>query len=127
MLTVRHFLVVRFPLGLIDLGFGEALPDHFFHAHARARIPALLCCRLHRPLRGIALPLRILAQGKLDARRAPRTHFLRRFAPTQLYDDRLSADGIGAAMQHVGNCQPARQSAIDIDICRVHHVFDVHH
>ena len=105
----RDFFVVQFPLGLVGLCFQEALANHFFHAHARTWIAALWGRpRGSKTLCGITLPFWIFAECEFDTGRgALKNHFLRRLAPAQLDNNRLSANGVRAAVQHVRNREAA--------------------
>src|ERR1700761_6114443 len=101
MFPARHALLVILPLGLIVLGFGEAVADHLLHAHACPWVAPFYRPRAEEVAR-IALPLWILAQRKFDPRlSAVHQHLLRTFAPAELHHHRLSANCVRAAMQYV--------------------------
>src|SRR4030095_8274872 len=77
----------------------------------------------------VALPLRGLAEGGLDGKHGALEEqvFTALLAPAQLDDRVAAADRVGAAVQHVGNRQPAGEVAIDVDVGGVQHVLDAHH
>jgi hypothetical protein len=111
------------PRLLIRLGAGEGVADHELDAQSS-----------HRVAPGDRLGagghvLRVLAESELDPRhRAVELDLVGPgLAPSQLDHLVLPADGIRAAVQHVGRRRAARQVAIDVDVGRVEHVLHARH
>src|SRR5579883_1617027 len=97
MLAARYTVAIFLPIGLIIPGFDKAVANHLLDTHPRPRI-APLRRALREEAARVALPLGILAECKLDAGLCPlEEHLLCSFAPAKLDDDRLAADGVGAA------------------------------
>ena len=70
--------------------------------------------------------LGIFAERELDAgQRAFERELRGGLAPAELDDDGLAADGIGAAVQNVGDGDAAREIAIDVDVVGIENVGDV--
>ena len=81
------------------------LTDHVLHAHARGGIAVR-----------VAVPLGVLAQRELDARRGPDEQVLRVRAPAQL-DDRVAAtDRVGGPVQDVDGGHPTRERTVHAEI-----------
>src|SRR6267154_915972 len=117
--AARDALVVGVPGRFVIAGFGERAANGFFHAHARGGIA--------RGSAGAEIgALGIFAQSELDARqRAFKGELGGGLTPTQLDDDGLTADGVGAAVQDIGGGHAAGEVAVDGNVVRVEHVGDV--
>src|SRR5208282_5694554 len=118
-----HAAVVLVPGLLVFARVHKGLADHVHHAHAAFRIT------LRDARRRIEIiPLGVFAQREFDAeRRAFKLELVRRLAPAQFDELVLPANGIGAAVEHVGHGHAAGEVAVDLNVVPIQDVADSHH
>ena len=104
-------LVVDVPRGFVVAGFGERAADGFFDAHARGGITRRSAASTEVRVLGI------FAESELDAGQGAFERELRGgLAPAEFDDYGLAADGVGAAVENVGDGDSAGEIAVDVDI-----------
>ncbi len=115
---------VGLPLALVCLRPGERVADDELDAGPARRVALRPRGRAGGPHR-----FRVLAERELQARHAGVEHHVlgARFPPAQLDDGVGAADRVGAAVEHAGHGDAARQVPVDVHVERVEHVQHVGH